>query len=170
MTRADAAIEAHLRSHSKKFPLDPRCPFPVGVELLPCPRPTHKVLGRRPGPHTRRGHVHHPHLYARNWIEREPGEFDFDDFDMLFDLAAKRHLKIWLDTPVGTHMACPEWMIRKHPDMKVEWYDGRVQHPTAGPATPLGTMIHNFDHPKWREYVERSSVRSCFATKIIPRC
>ena len=155
MTRADAAIEPHLRSHSKKFPLDPRCPFPVGVEYYRAPVPPTKFWDEDLARIRAAGMCIVRTFTPWNWIEREPGKFDFDDFDMLFDLAAKRHLRIWLDTPVGTHMACPEWMIRKHPDMKVEKYDGRVQHPTAGRATPLGAMIHNFDHPKWREYVER---------------
>jgi hypothetical protein len=90
-----------------------------------------------------------------NWLEPADGEFRFDEFDLLFELAAKHDLKVWLDTPVGTHMACPEWLDRLHPDMRVEWCDGTIQHPKAGPAMPLGTMIHNYDHSAWRPYAER---------------
>ena len=42
MTRSDAAIEPHLRSHPKEFPLDPKCPFPVGVEYYRAPVPPTK--------------------------------------------------------------------------------------------------------------------------------
>ncbi len=42
MTPSDAAIEPRLRSHSKKFPLDPKYPFPVGVEYYRAPVPPTK--------------------------------------------------------------------------------------------------------------------------------
>jgi len=90
-----------------------------------------------------------------NWLEPQPGQFEFDDLDYFYELAAKHDLKVWLDITVATHGACPEWMLLMHPDMRVVWPDGRVQQQTAGEATPQGIMTHNYDHPKWPEYAER---------------
>ncbi len=144
-----------LRSHPKELPVDPECPFLVGVEYY-----------RPPVPPTRYWDEDFARIRAAgmrivrsfpywNWVEPAPEKFEFDDLDLFFELAAKHDLRVWLDIPVGTHGACPEWLIRLHPDMRVVWPDGSVQHPTAGDAFPQGIMIHNFDHPRWREYAGR---------------
>ena len=90
-----------------------------------------------------------------DWMEPKEGVFQLEDIDRFFELAARNDLRVWLDTPVGTHMACPDWLIRKYPDMRVVWRDGSVQQSKAIEATPQGAMIHNFDHPQWRLAVER---------------
>ena len=155
MTQTDGTIEPGLRSHPKQVSVVRNCPFPVGVEYYRAPVPPSTYWDEDMARIRAAGMRIVRSFTAWNWIETRPGEYEFDDLDLFFDLAAKHDLKVWLDTPVGTHMACPEWIIRRHPDMRVEWSDGSVQQPTAGAAMPQGTMIHNFDHPKWREYVER---------------
>ena len=144
-----------LRSHTKDLSVDLNCPFPVGVEYYRPPVPPTEFWDedfRR----IRHAGMHIVRTFCPwNWVETEPNHFRFEDLDLMFELAAKHDLRVWLDTPVGTHMACPEWMIRQHPDMAVVRQDGSVQSPGAKSFAAQGVMIHNFDHPMWRVYVER---------------
>ena len=156
MTSNREPVHNHRRSSHPKSLLAPQgCPFPVGVEYYRAPAPDRAYWEedfkriRQTGMRIVRA------FHPWNWVETKPGEFYFDDLDYLFDLAVQNDLKIWLDTPVGTHMACPDWMIPKHPDMCVERYDGSRGYPQPGSCAPQGLMIHNFDHPMWRVYVER---------------
>ena len=152
-----------LRSHPKDLSHDLACPFPVGVEYYRPPVPPRDFWDedfrriRQAGMRIVRT------FYPWNWGETEPKRFEFDDLDLMFELAAKHDLRVWLDTPLGTHMACPEWMMRKHPDMAVVRQDGSVQSPVAGAFAAQGVMIHNFDHPMWRIYVER------YLRALVPR-
>ena len=142
-------------SHHKALPSDPECPFPVGVEYYRPPVPPREFWDEDLARIRAAGMTIVRTFPYWNWIEPAPGEFRFDDFDYLFELAHKHSLKIWFDTPAGTHGACPEWLIRLYPDMRVVRQDGSVQHPSAGNYAPQGGMIHNFDHPKWREHTEQ---------------
>lgn len=147
--------QTRLSSHHKVLTPDRACPFPVGVEYFRGPSPP-KEFWDEDFARIRAAGMRIVRTFTPwNWIETAPGVFQFDDFDLMFELAAKHDLKVWLDTPVGTHMACPEWITRKHPDMRAVWRDGSVQQPTAGDFAPHGVMIHNFDHPMWRIYVEQ---------------
>ena len=152
-----------LRSHPKDLSVDLACPFPVGVEYYRPPVPPTKFWDqdfRR----IRQAGMHIVRTFCQwNWVETESNRFEFDDLDLMFELAAKHDLQVWLDTPVGTHMACPEWMMRQHPDMAVVRQDGSVQGPIAKAFAAQGVMIHNFDHPMWRVYVER------YLRAIVPR-
>ena len=65
-------------------------------------------------------------FYSWDWSWPEPDRFDFSDLDELMDTAARHGLKVWIETPMGTHMACPIWMIRQHPDMRAERQDGSI--------------------------------------------
>lgn len=87
-----------------------------------------------------------------NSMEPSPGVYDLDDIDSLFDVAAKHDLKVWLDVVLATHGACPEWLTRENPDMRVVTYRGDRLLGDAQPAYPQGAMIHCYDHPAWREY------------------
>ena len=87
-----------------------------------------------------------------NWMEPRPGVYEFDDIDALFDVSAKHGLLVWLDIVLATHGACPEWLTREHPDMRVVTHRGETLLPDAHPAYPQGAMIHCDDHPAWREY------------------
>jgi beta-galactosidase GanA len=87
-----------------------------------------------------------------NWMEPVPGEYQLDDYDMLLELAQKHGLSVWLDTMLATHGACPEWLTRRYPDMRVVNYRGRPHVSTGHPAYPQGGMIHCYDHPAWREH------------------
>ena len=152
-----------LSSRPKEFPVDPARPFPVGVEYYRPPVPPTQFW-EEDFEKIRQAGISIVRAFVQwNWVETAPGKFEFDDLDLLFDTAAKNGLKVWLDTPVGTHMACPEWILIQHPEIRVERQDGSTQHPTAGNFAPQGSMIHNFDHPKWREYVER------YIRAIVPR-
>lgn len=157
------ADQSVLRSHSKSFPVDPSCPFPVGVEYYRPPQPPTKFWDedfkriRATGLRIVRS------FSPWGWFEPSDGKFVFDEIDLFFDLAAKHGLKCWWDTPVGTHFSCPDWLLHKYPDMRVVWSDGTVQHSKPGRATVHGVMTHNFDHPMWRVYVER------FVTALVSR-
>ena len=148
-------FEPKHASHQKDLTADPACPFPVGVGYYRPPVPPKEFWDddftriRAAGMKIIRTFPYW------NWIEPAPGEYRFDDLDLLFDLSHKHGLKVWIDTLLGTHGACPEWLIRLHPDMRVVRQDGTVQTQVAGACAPQGLMIHNFDHPKWREYAER---------------
>jgi len=155
MSQTNNAIGSKLGSHPKQFDVDPDCPFLVGVEYYRPPVALTQFWDKDLARISDAGvHIIRAFPYW-NSVEPEPGKFELNDIDLFFDLANKHHLKVWLDIPVGTHGACPEWLIRQHPDIRIVRRDGSVQHASSSPATPQGAMIHNFDHPKWRQYAER---------------
>ena len=150
--RPDAEI---LASHPKDLSPDPECPFPVGVEYYRPPVPPPRFWDGDFAA-IRAGGMRIVRIFLPwNWVETGPGQFELDDLDLFFELAGKHDLKVWVDTCVATHLACPEWMLREHPDMAVELADGRRQHMIPSPCAPHGLMTHNYDHPRWREYAER---------------
>ena len=130
----------------------PETPFPVGVEYYRAPTPKLDCWDadfarlRASGFRVVRSFTYW------NWMEPRPGIYELDDFDYMFDLAEKHGLSVWLDIVLGTHGACPEWLTREHPDIRVVNHRGQRAEPDAGPAYPQGAMIHCYDHPAWREY------------------
>ena len=144
-----------LRSHEKDLSDIFDKPFPVGTEYYRPPAPTPDCWDEDFRRIRAAGMSLVRVWYSWNWVETLPNHYEFDDLDHLFDLAAKHGLKVWVDSPLGTHMACPAWMLREHPDMRAVWRDGSVQQDRAGEFAPQGSMTHNFDHPMWRVYVER---------------
>ena len=86
-----------------------------------------------------------------NWMEPARDAYHLDDYDAMFDLAAKHGLSMWLDVMLATHGAAPEWMTREYPDFRVVNYRGHTFHSSSRPAYPQGGMIHCYDHPIWRE-------------------
>jgi hypothetical protein len=151
------------RSHEKDLSKMFAKPFPVGTEYYRPPTPQPQFWDedfrriRAAGMSIVRA------WYSWNWVETLPNHYEFDDLDLLFELAAKHGLKVWVDTTLGTHMACPAWMLRQHPDMRTVWRDGSIQQDRAGEFSPHGSMTHNFDHSMWRVYVER------YLNQIVPR-
>lgn len=162
-TKAPSSPDPPRRSHDKPLPPDPRRPFPVGVEYYRPPMPPRACWDRDLAHIRAAGMSIVRTFYSWDWSWPEPDRWDFSDLDVLMDLAAKHDLKFWIDTPLGTHMACPGWMIRNHPDMRAQRQDGSIQHPVTGAFAPHGVMIHNFDHPMWRVYVEQ------YLRRIVPR-
>ena len=138
-------------------------PFPVGTEYYRPPAPTPDCWDEDLRRIRAAGMSLIRVWYCWTWVETLPNVYEFDDLDLLFDLAAKHELKVWVDSPLGTHMACPAWMLREHPDMRAVWRDGSVQQDRAGEFAPHGSMTHNFDHPMWRVYVER------YIRQFVPR-
>ena len=130
----------------------PDHPFPVGVEHYRGPIPKIDVWDadyariRASGMRIVRSHSYWNHMEPR------PGQYELEDFDMMFDLGAKHDLYVWLDIMLGTHGACPEWLTREHPDMRVVNYLGQTVTSHASGAYPQGGVIHCYDHPAWREY------------------
>ena len=130
----------------------PETPFPVGVEYYraPTPRPEYwdadfarlRAAGFR---------VLRSASYW-NWMEPQPGVYELDDFDRLFDLAEKHGLWVWLDVMLATHGACPEWLTRRHPDIHAVNRRGERIMPDAHAAYAQGAAIHCYDHPAWREH------------------
>jgi len=133
----------------------PGVPFPVGVEYYRAPVPKQELWDedfariRAAGMRVIRTFTYWNHLEPR------PGIYETDDVDLLFDTAAKHDLKVWMDLPLATHGACPEWLTREHPDMRTVTHQGHVSLTSACPASPQGSMIHCYDHWAWREYGEK---------------
>ena len=82
-----------------------------------------------------------------NWMEPQPGKYELDDFDLLFELAHKHGLLVWFDVTIATHGAAPEWMMRRHPDMRVVSSEGQVAVARAGNAAPQGRQWQCYNHP-----------------------
>ena len=151
------------RSHEKDLSAIFDKPFPVGTEYYRPPVPPPQFWDEDFRQISAAGMSIVRVWHSWNWVETLPNHYEFDDVDLLFDLAAKYGLKVWIDTPLGTHMACPAWILREHPGMRVVRRDGSVQQDMAGDWAPHGAMTHNFDQPMWRVYVER------FLRQVIPR-
>ena len=150
-------------SHPKDFLTRTEGLFPVGVEYYRPPMPPRSCWDEDLARIRASGMRIVRTFYSWDWSWPQPDRFNFSDLDELMDLAAKHDLKVWVDTPLGTHMACPGWMIREYPDMRAQRRDGSFQHPVAGEAMPHGAMTHNFDHPIWRVYAEQ------YLRQIVPR-
>ncbi|MCY4605494.1 MAG: beta-galactosidase, partial [Gemmatimonadetes bacterium] len=152
-----------LHSHDKTLDQAFDRPFPVGVEYYRPPVPPPEYWDEDFRRISAAGMSIVRVWYSWDWVETLPNHYEFDDLDRLFDLAAQHGLKVWVDTPLGTHMACPAWMLRAHPDMRIVRRDGSVQQNTTGAFAAHGAMTHNFDHPMWRVYVER------YLRQFVPR-
>ena len=136
---------------SKRFE-HPKTPFPVGVEYYRAPTPKPDCWDEDFARLSAAGFRVVRSFTYWNWMEPRPGIYELDDFDRMFDLAEKHGLSVWLDIVLGTHGACPEWLTRELPDMRVVNHRGQRAESHAGPAYPQGAMIHCYDHPAWREY------------------
>ena len=130
----------------------PKTPFPVGVEYYRAPAPKPDCWDEDFARLNAAGFRVVRSFTYWNWMEPRPGIYELDDFDRMFDLAEKHGLSVWLDIVLGTHGACPEWLTRELPDMRVVNHRGQRAESHAGPAYPQGAMIHCYDHPAWREY------------------
>ena len=126
--------------------------FPVGVEYYRAPIPKHDVWDADFARISAAGFRIVRSFSYWNWMEPRPGIYELEDFDLLFDLAGKHGLYVWLDITLATHGACPEWLTREHPDILSVNSRGQPSTPRASPAMPQGAMIHCYDHPAWREY------------------
>ena len=145
MSNNDSGLE-------NRFVQTPDEPFPVGVEYYRGPAPKQEVWDEDFANIRAAGfRIIRSHSYW-NWMEPRPGIYELDDFDRMFDLGEKHGLYIWLDMMLATHGACPEWLTREHPDMRVVNYRGERLAPHSGKAYPQGGVIHCYDHPAWREY------------------
>jgi len=151
------------RSHDKDLSPDPQRPFVTGIEYYRPPTPRPEFWDGDLATIAAAGMTIARTFYSWDWSWPEPDRFDFSDLDELMDTAARHGLKFWIDTPLGTHMTCPIWMIRQHPDMRAERQDGSIQRATSSGASPHGAMTHNFDHPMWRVYAEQ------YLREIVPR-
>ena len=127
-------------------------PFPIGVEYYRAPEPHQEYWDRDFEQLHKSGFKIVRSFTYWNRMEPRPGIYELDDIDQLFDTAAKHDLGVWLDIVLGTHGACPEWLTREHPDIKVVNYKGQVSLHDAHPAMPQGVQIHCYDHPAWKEY------------------
>ncbi|MSO21696.1 MAG: hypothetical protein EXQ58_00270 [Acidobacteria bacterium] len=128
--------------------------FLVGVEYYRAPMPPQEFWDQDFAAIRRSGMRIVRTFSFWNWIEPQPGKYELEDFDHLFELARKHDLLVWFDLTLATHGAAPEWMMRRHPDMRVVSSDGEVALPKAGNAAPQGKQWHCYDHPKWKEYSE----------------
>ena len=129
----------------------PATPFPVGVEYYRGGSPTPDMWDEDFARIRELGFSIVRSASYWNWMEPVRGEYHLDDYDLFFDTAHKHGLSVWLDIMLATHGACPEWLTRDHPDIRVINYRGRPHYSNSQPAYPQGGVIHCYDHPLWRE-------------------
>ena len=133
---------------------DPSHPFPIGTEYYRPPMPPQEMWEEDYASIRAAGMRIIRTFPYWNWMEPQPGKYEFDDFDRMFELAEKHDLKVWIDITLATHGSCPEWLMREYPDIRIVRANGKAEMPSAAPAMPQGLMIHCYDHPKWKEYGE----------------
>ena len=56
------------------------------------------------------------------WVEPKPGQFNFDDYDRLVELAGRHGLNVVLSTIAEVH---PYWIHREVPDSQMVDHLGR---------------------------------------------
>ena len=146
-----AAIENRTQSTSNTFGI-PGVPFPIGTEYYRAPTPKAEVWDedftriRKAGFHIVRS------FSFWNWMEPAPGVYNLEVFDRLLDTAAKHNLYFWLDITLATHGACPEWLVKEHPDILMLNFKDEPHPADAHPAFPQGGQRHCYDHPAWEKY------------------
>ena len=139
----------------RKFHLHPETPFPVGVEYYRGPIPKREVWDadfaaiRAAGMRVVRS------FSFWNHMEPAPGRYELEDFDLLFDLAEKHGLHVWLDITLATHGSCPEWLLREHPDIRAVDRHGNPLMVSGSAAAPQGAILHCYDHPAWEKHGRR---------------
>ena len=147
--KALASSAVYLAAHSNG-----EVKYQVGVEYYRAPMPPMEMWDQDFAAIRRAGFDSIRTFSSWNWMAPEPGTFQLNDFDRMFELAGKHELKVVFDT-LSTHMACPDWMLRKHPDMRVVFHTGEVAEPFANSAGVQGGNRHCYDHPMWKVYAEQ---------------
>jgi beta-galactosidase len=130
----------------------PETPFPIGVEYYRAPIPKQEVWDEDFARIRAAGLRIVRSFSFWNWMEPRPGQYELSDFDLLFDLAEKHGLYVWLDITLATHGACPEWLTREHPDIRSVDRHGQPHTASYSAAYPQGGMLHCYDHPAWEHY------------------
>ena len=130
----------------------PKTPFPVGVEYYRGPVPRQDVWNADFARIKAAGFSIVRSFSMWNHMEPRQGKYELEDFDLMFDLAEKHGLSVWMDIALATHGACPEWLTRRHPDINVVNHRGERILADASAATPQGSQVHCYDHPAWRRY------------------
>ncbi len=130
----------------------PETPFPIGVEYYRAPIPKQECWDEDFARLRAAGFRVVRSASYWNWMEPRPGQYELEDFDQLFDLAEKHGLYVWLDIMLSTHGACPEWLMREYPDIRIVNYRGEPALDYRAGAFPQGGIRHCYDHPAWREY------------------
>ena len=145
-----------LASPAAYLPLksDKTFSYEVGVEYYRAPMPPMEMWDEDFAAIRRAGFDSVRTFSSWNWMSPEPGKIELGDFDRMFELAAKHGLKVIFDFTLSTHMACPDWMMRKHPDMRVVYHTGEAAEPFANSAGVQGGNRHCYDHPMWKVYAE----------------
>ena len=145
-----AAADSHVPSPQKEPWLQE--PFQIGVQYYRAPMPPEEMWDQDFAAIRKSGFDSVRSFTSWNWIEPEPGVYELRDFDLFFKLAEKHELKVVFDFTLSTHMACPDWMLRRHPDMRVVYHTGEVAQAFCNSATAQGGNRHCYDHPHWRIY------------------
>ena len=126
--------------------------FPVGVEYYRAAMPPQSMWEHDFAAIRESGFRVIRTFSSWNWMEPAPGKYELDDFDRFFELAEKNDLKVDFDLTLSTHMACPDWLIRRYPDILVVFNTGEVSQPFASSAATQGGNRHCYDHPAWKEH------------------
>ena len=137
-------------------------PFPVGTEYYRAPMPPQEFWDRDFAAIRAAGMRIVRTFSYWNWMEPAPGRFELDDFDRFFELAARHDLLVWFDLTLATHGACPDWLLRAHPDIRQVRPDGtpaasRLQQrhaageddPLLRPSEVAGSMASGCCVPWW---------------------
>jgi beta-galactosidase len=99
------------------------------------------------------GHTLFRHWLPWNAIEVAPGRFDWDDYDRMMDLAAKNRIRVVLAEML---VDFPEWLIRAHPDARIETRTGQKRFSEMHVSCATGGHYALcLDHPEVAKAGER---------------
>lgn len=144
-------MSSHMRTQAARRFAHPHTPFPIGVEYYRGGAPKRECWDDDFANIRGAGFRIVRSASYWNWMEPSRDEYRLEDYDEMFDLAAKHGLSMWLDVMLATHGAAPEWMTRDYPDFRAVNHRGQALSSNSHPAYPQGGMIHCYDHPIWRE-------------------
>jgi len=98
-------------------------------------------------------------IYWR-WHEREPGRFQFEELDRLFELGRRHGVFIH---PLLFLESAPEWFIRQFPETWFVDHQGVSYYPLNRKSTQIGGMAVCGNHPLTKEWSGR------FLTALVNR-
>src|SRR3954469_24783044 len=109
--------------------------FPYGAVYFRKSNPPEESWARDHQTAARVGMNTFRHWFMWSAIEVAPGKYDWRDYDMMMDLAAKNGIKVVIAELIT---AAPEWMFHKYPQARYLASDGTVQNSNIGGSSATG--------------------------------
>ena len=125
--------------------------YPYGAVYFRKSNPPKEAWARDHQTAARIGHNTFQHRFIWAAVETSPGEYDWDDYDRMMDLAEENGIKVVVrEISNGS----PEWMYDAHPDARVVDEEGDQAYPRLDNATGTGVVQMCLDHDKILEAAE----------------